>query len=169
MTAYGPLIPRLETPQIPEVAFTGDTSGALFEDPDAPADLYRAKLLIVELTFVDETVSWEQVGLGVGTCNSLGPGCKRRSLTNWCSFARPARTFRALQFAARPHKPPYPAAPLAPCTQAHNPLNHLTRPGARARPHARGRPGRARPQVPQRGHPPHTLQRQVGGGRCLAS
>ena len=47
--------------QIPEVAFTGDTSGALFEDPNTPADLYKAKLLIVELTFVDETVSFEQV------------------------------------------------------------------------------------------------------------
>ncbi|KAI8469375.1 MAG: beta-lactamase-like protein [Monoraphidium minutum] len=49
-----------DTYQIPEVAFTGDTSGALFEDPSAPADLYKAKLLIVELTFVDESVSWEQ-------------------------------------------------------------------------------------------------------------
>lgn len=49
-----------DTYQIPEVAFTGDTSGALFEDPAAPADLYRAKLLIVELSFVDESVSWEQ-------------------------------------------------------------------------------------------------------------
>ncbi|KIZ00521.1 Nuclear ribonuclease Z [Monoraphidium neglectum] len=49
-----------DTYQIPEVAFTGDTSGALFEDPATPADLYRAKLLIVELTFVDETVSFEQ-------------------------------------------------------------------------------------------------------------
>lgn len=50
--------------QIPEVAFTGDTCGALFEDPNLPPDVYRAKLLIVELTFVDETVSWEQVGGG---------------------------------------------------------------------------------------------------------
>lgn len=40
------------------MAFTGDTSGALFEG-DAPADLYRAKLLVVECTFVDESVSWE--------------------------------------------------------------------------------------------------------------
>jgi hypothetical protein len=42
--------------------FTGDTSGELFEDPAAPADIYRAKLLILEMTFVDESVSWEQVG-----------------------------------------------------------------------------------------------------------
>ncbi len=27
--------------QIPEVAFTGDTSGALFEDPNTPQDVYR--------------------------------------------------------------------------------------------------------------------------------
>lgn len=48
-------------PQIPEVAFTGDTSGALFEDPATPADVYKAKLLIVELTFLDDSVPWEQV------------------------------------------------------------------------------------------------------------
>lgn len=45
--------------QIPDVAFTGDTSGELFEQ-DGNADMYRAKLLIVECTFVDESVSWEQ-------------------------------------------------------------------------------------------------------------
>eukprot|EP00882_Tetradesmus_deserticola_P015032 GHRQ01016003.1.p1 GENE.GHRQ01016003.1~~GHRQ01016003.1.p1 ORF type:complete len:317 (+),score=117.62 GHRQ01016003.1:365-1315(+) len=48
-----------DTYQIPEVAFTGDTSGELFEQ-DGNADMYRAKLLIVECTFVDESVSWEQ-------------------------------------------------------------------------------------------------------------
>lgn len=47
--------------QVPEVAFTGDTSGELFEK-DGNADLYRAKLLIVECTFVDDSVTWEQVG-----------------------------------------------------------------------------------------------------------
>lgn len=40
--------------QIPEVAFTGDTSGALFEQ-DGAGDMYRARLLIIELTFVDES------------------------------------------------------------------------------------------------------------------
>ncbi|GBF92046.1 ribonuclease, chloroplastic [Raphidocelis subcapitata] len=49
-----------DTYQIPEAAFTGDTSGELFESPDAPADLYRARLLVVELTFLDDAVSWEQ-------------------------------------------------------------------------------------------------------------
>jgi ribonuclease Z len=44
---------------VPEVAFTGDTSGELFERPGAE-DIYRAKLLIVECTFVDESVTWEQ-------------------------------------------------------------------------------------------------------------
>eukprot|EP00775_Hariotina_reticulata_P010313 gene10313-10472_t len=48
-----------DTYQIPEVAFTGDTSGELFER-DGNADVYRAKLLIVECTFVDDSVSWEQ-------------------------------------------------------------------------------------------------------------
>ena len=47
--------------QVPEIAFTGDTSGELFEK-DGNADIYRAKLLIVECTFVDESVTWEQVG-----------------------------------------------------------------------------------------------------------
>jgi len=47
-------------PQVPEIAFTGDTSGELFER-DGNADIYRAKLLIVECTFVDESVTWEQV------------------------------------------------------------------------------------------------------------
>ncbi len=52
--------------QIPEVAFTGDTSGELFEQP-GNADLYRAKLLIVELTFLDESVTVEQVCEGLET------------------------------------------------------------------------------------------------------
>ncbi len=47
--------------QIPEVAFTGDTSGALFEQQDGNDDLYKARLLIIELTFVDDTVTLEQV------------------------------------------------------------------------------------------------------------
>jgi hypothetical protein len=47
--------------QVPEIAFTGDTSGELFEKDGYP-DLYRAKLLIVECTFVDDSVTWEQVG-----------------------------------------------------------------------------------------------------------
>jgi hypothetical protein len=46
---------------VPEIAFTGDTSGELFEK-DGSADIYRAKLLIVECTFVDDSVTWEQVG-----------------------------------------------------------------------------------------------------------
>lgn len=46
--------------QVPEVAFTGDTSGELFEKDGNP-DIYRAKLLIVECTFVDDSVTWEQV------------------------------------------------------------------------------------------------------------
>jgi ribonuclease Z len=45
--------------QIPEVAFTGDTSGALFESDTCP-DIFRAKLLIVELSFVDEAVTLDQ-------------------------------------------------------------------------------------------------------------
>jgi DNA-binding PucR family transcriptional regulator len=46
---------------VPEIAFTGDTSGELFEK-NGSADIYRAKLLIVECTFVDDSVTWEQVG-----------------------------------------------------------------------------------------------------------
>eukprot|EP00878_Enallax_costatus_P031452 GHUV01034397.1.p1 GENE.GHUV01034397.1~~GHUV01034397.1.p1 ORF type:complete len:214 (+),score=45.09 GHUV01034397.1:331-972(+) len=48
-----------DTYQIPEIAFTGDTSGELFEQ-DGNQDVYRAKLLVVECTFVDDSVSWEQ-------------------------------------------------------------------------------------------------------------
>lgn len=62
--AFLPHLPACLPPppsQVPEVAFTGDTSGELFEK-DGNADVYRAKLLIVECTFVDESVTWEQVG-----------------------------------------------------------------------------------------------------------
>jgi ribonuclease Z len=40
-------------------ASTGDTSGELFER-DGADDVYRAKLLVVECTFVDDSVTWEQ-------------------------------------------------------------------------------------------------------------
>lgn len=46
--------------QVPEIAFTGDTSGELMER-DGNDDVWRAKLLIVECTFVDDSVTWEQV------------------------------------------------------------------------------------------------------------
>lgn len=49
---------------MPEVAFTADTSGELFEKDSNP-DIYRAKLLVVECTFVDDSVTWEQVGCNV--------------------------------------------------------------------------------------------------------
>lgn len=44
--------------EVPEVAFTGDTSAAWIDDP-ANADALRAKLLIMECTFVDDSVSKE--------------------------------------------------------------------------------------------------------------
>jgi ribonuclease Z len=47
--------------QIPEVAFTGDTSGALFESPHCPPDLFRARLLICECTYVRDTDVAEEV------------------------------------------------------------------------------------------------------------
>ncbi len=51
--------------QIPEVAFTADTTAELFERADVESadlyrDLYRAKLLIVELTFLDDSITVEQ-------------------------------------------------------------------------------------------------------------
>lgn len=45
---------------VPELAWTGDTSGELLERDDTPADVFKAKLLIIEATFVDDSVSWEQ-------------------------------------------------------------------------------------------------------------
>lgn len=44
--------------EVPEVAFTGDTTAAWIDDP-ANADALRAKLLIMECTFVDDSVSKE--------------------------------------------------------------------------------------------------------------
>jgi hypothetical protein len=58
--------------QIPEVAFTGDTSGALFERDADLQDMYKAKVLIVELTFVDDSVSVEQVCVGRGGVVDVG-------------------------------------------------------------------------------------------------
>ena len=52
--------PKKKRTKVPEVAFTGDTSGALFEDPSTPPDVFKAKLLIIELTFVDDSVPWAQ-------------------------------------------------------------------------------------------------------------
>ena len=42
--------------EVPEVAFTGDTTGDWIDDP-ANADALRAKLLIMECTFIDDAVS----------------------------------------------------------------------------------------------------------------
>jgi ribonuclease Z len=44
--------------EVPEVAFTGDTTGEWIDNP-ANADALRAKLLIMECTFVDDSVSRE--------------------------------------------------------------------------------------------------------------
>ena len=44
--------------EVPEVAFTGDTTAAWIDDP-ANVDALRAKLLIMECTFVDDSVSKE--------------------------------------------------------------------------------------------------------------
>lgn len=60
VTQVGPCTVLCFVSQVPEIAFTGDTSGELFEK-DGSADIYRAKLLIVECTFVDDSVTWEQV------------------------------------------------------------------------------------------------------------
>ena len=44
--------------EVPQVAFTGDTTAAWVDDP-ANADALRAKLLIMECTFIDDSVSKE--------------------------------------------------------------------------------------------------------------
>ena len=44
--------------EVPEVAFTGDTTGEWIDNP-ANADVLRAKLLIMECTFVDDSVTRE--------------------------------------------------------------------------------------------------------------
>jgi ribonuclease Z len=44
--------------EVPQVAFTGDTTGDWVDDP-VNADALRAKLLIMECTFIDDSVSRE--------------------------------------------------------------------------------------------------------------
>jgi ribonuclease Z len=44
--------------EVPQVAFTGDTTAAWVDDP-ANADALRAKLLIMECTFIDDSVNKE--------------------------------------------------------------------------------------------------------------
>jgi ribonuclease Z len=43
---------------VPEVAFTGDTTAECFDNPGMD-DVFKAKLLIVEMTFLDDTVTVE--------------------------------------------------------------------------------------------------------------
>lgn len=45
-----------DTIETPEVAFTGDTTSDFIREPSAAAAL-RARLLIMEVTFVDDGVS----------------------------------------------------------------------------------------------------------------
>ena len=47
------------TTQVPEVAFTGDTSGEFLEK-GVNEDVFKAKLLIIEMTFVDDAVPVDQ-------------------------------------------------------------------------------------------------------------
>ncbi len=49
--------------QVPEIAFTGDTT-AEFLDSDSPLieDVLRARLLIMEMTFLDDSHTIEEVG-----------------------------------------------------------------------------------------------------------
>ena len=44
--------------EVPELAFTGDTSSAFITAP-GNADVLRARLLIMELTFLDDDVTVE--------------------------------------------------------------------------------------------------------------
>eukprot|EP00983_Pelagomonas_calceolata_P080275 1155081-Pelagomonas_calceolata.AAC.3 len=56
-----------ETIKVPEIAFTADTT-AEFLERDSPAltDALRARLLIIEMTFVDDTVSVDEVRMRNG-------------------------------------------------------------------------------------------------------
>ena len=57
--------------QVPEVAFTGDTSAEFLSLPST-AEALRAKLLIMEMTYVDDSVTVEKAVVGNQWLNRLG-------------------------------------------------------------------------------------------------
>jgi ribonuclease Z len=48
-------------PQVPELAFTGDTTAGFLDEPGLPEDVLKARLLIMEMSFLDDSVSVEDV------------------------------------------------------------------------------------------------------------
>jgi hypothetical protein len=47
--------------QVPEIAFTGDTTAEFLQQPGLD-DVLRARLLIMEMSFLDDSVTVEEVG-----------------------------------------------------------------------------------------------------------
>ncbi len=74
VTFGGRLVAAVLLLQVPEIAFTGDTTSAFLDS--VPEDVLHARLLIMEMSFLDDSVSVEDVSVGVWAF--FGGGGSRR-------------------------------------------------------------------------------------------